>query len=153
VFGADSVDAAISLNNLGLVLEADGSLNEAVQQFDEALRIGTPHLRPDHPRVLAWSINAARARIALGKAAGTDTILRHVLESRQAALHPGDWRIAQAQSVLASSLLAQGRAAEARPLMEAADQVLKPVPGVQGREYAANQARLSSFAGRSRSSK
>jgi hypothetical protein len=32
--------------------------------------------------------------------------------------------------VLASSLLAQGRDADARPLMEAADQILKPVPGV-----------------------
>ena len=153
VFGKESVDAAMSVNNLALVLEVEGRLAESAAMFDEALRIATPQLRADHPRLLAWRLNAARVRIALGNAAGTDAILQHVLELRQRTLRAGDWRIAQAQSVLASSLLAQGRIAEARPLMDSADQILKPVPGVQGREYAANHARLSSLAGRSRSSK
>ena len=153
VFGKESVDAAMSVNNLALVLEVEGRLAESAAMFDEALRIATPQLRADHPRVLAWRLNAARVRIALGNAAGTDALLQHVLELRQRTLRAGDWRIAQAQSVLASSLLAQGRIAEARPLMDSADQILKPVPGVQGREYAANHARLSSLAGRSRSSK
>jgi serine/threonine protein kinase/Tfp pilus assembly protein PilF len=153
VFGAGSVDAATTMNNLALVLEVQGRLEEAARMFDDALRIATPQLRVDHPRLLTMSLNAARVRIAMGKPADTEAILRHVLERRQATLRAGDWRIAQAQSVLASSLLAQRRIAEAQPLMEAADQILKPVPGVQGREYAANRARLSSLPDRSRSSK
>ena len=72
---------------------------------------------------------------------------------RSKTLPADDWRVAQAQSVLAASLLAQGRVADAKPLMEAADRVLKPVPGVQGREFAANRARLSSLPGALRSSK
>jgi hypothetical protein len=121
--------------------------------FDDALRIVTPQLRVDHPSLLTISLNSARVRIALGKPAGTEAILRHILARRQETLRAGDWRIAQAQSVLASSLLAQGRIADARPLMEAADQILKPIPGVQGREYAANRTRLSSLAASSRSSR
>jgi len=153
VFGPESADAAGALNDLANVIEVQGRLEEAGAMFDEALRIATTQLRADHPRLLTMSLNSARVRIALGKPAETEAALRHVLEQRQQTLRAADWRVAQAQSVLASSLMAQGRIADARPLMEAADQILKPVPGVQGREYAANRARLSSLASHSRSFK
>ena len=42
------------------------------------------------------------------------------------AVPAGDWRIAQAQSLLGAALFAQKRYAEAEPLMLAADHVLKP---------------------------
>ena len=54
----------------------------------------------------------------------------------------GDWRIAQAQSLLGAALMSARHYAEAEPLMLAADRMLQPVPGVQERERGANRARL-----------
>lgn len=153
IFGANSPEAATRLNNLALIVESQGRFADANTMFDESLRILEPSLGAEHPQVLTVKLNAARVRIARGQIAGTEAIARHVLERRQQTLPASDWRIAQAQSVLAASLLAQKRVAEARPLMEAADQILKPVPGPQGREYAANRTRLSSLPAGSRSSK
>jgi hypothetical protein len=68
-----------------------------------------------------------------------------VLTVRQRLLPAGHWQIGQAQSLLGAALLARHRAAEAEPLMLAADAALKPVPGMQDRERLANRARLAAF--------
>ncbi len=153
IFGAGSPETAGTMNNLALVIEADGRLKEAGDMFEEALRISRAKFGDDHPTVLTMSLNVARTKIDRGIVADSEPVLRHVLAMRSKTLPADDWRVAQAQSVLAASLLAQGRVADAKPLMEAADRVLKPVPGVQGREFAANRARLSSLPGAFRSSK
>ena len=64
----------------------------------------------------------------------------------------GDWRIAQAQSLLGASLFMQKKYSEAEPLMVAADQALKPVPGRQERERLANRERLAVLQERIRAS-
>ena len=87
-------------------------------------------------------LNLARVQIARGRGAATEPVLRHVLSVRQRMLKEGDWRIAQAKSLLGASLLAQARYAEAEPLMVAAADGLKPLPGQQDRERLANRARL-----------
>jgi hypothetical protein len=87
-------------------------------------------------------LNLARVRIELGDAAATEHALRQVLSVRQRLLQSGDWRIAQAKSLLGASLLAQARYAEAETLMVDADTALRPLPGPQGRERAANRARM-----------
>ncbi len=74
-------------------------------------------------------LNLARVQIARGRGAATEPVLRYVLSVRQRILIEGDCRIAQAQSLLGASLLAQGRYAEAEPLMVAAANGLKPLPG------------------------
>jgi len=153
VFGATSPETAATKNNLAIVIEAAGRLPEAATLYAEATEILRSRYAATHPQLMNVMLNAARADIARGHWRGTEPILRQVLEQRTRALPSGDWRIGQAQSVLGASLVAEGRAAEARPLMEAADRILKPVPGLQGREYAANRARLSSLSGTFRSSK
>jgi hypothetical protein len=87
-------------------------------------------------------LSAARFQIALRRGAATEPVLRHVLSVRQRILREGDWRIAQAKSLLGASLLAQGRYAEAEPLMVAAAGGLEPLPGQRNRERLANRARL-----------
>jgi hypothetical protein len=87
-------------------------------------------------------LNLARVQIARGKGAATEPVLRHVLSRRRQLLKEGDWRIAQAKSLLGASLMAQARYAEAEPLMVAAAADLKPLPGLQNRERLANRARL-----------
>jgi hypothetical protein len=87
-------------------------------------------------------LNLARVQIARGRGAATEAVLRQVLSVRERMLNPGDWRIAQVKGLLGAALVAQGRYAEAEPLMIAADDGLKPLPGPQGFEHHANRARL-----------
>jgi hypothetical protein len=88
------------------------------------------------------ALDLARVRIERGGAAGVESLTRPALEVRQRTYPPGHWRIAEAQALLAASLQAQHRDAEAAALMVAAEQSLKPVPGRQGRDREANRARL-----------
>ena len=142
VFGETHPEYASTLNNLANAIEAQGRLAEAQSLFEEAVRIARPQWGDDHPRVAVMMLNLARVRIARGRGAATEPALRHVLELRQRMLKAGDWRIAQAKSLLGASLLAQARYAEAEPLMLAADDGLEPLPGQQSRERLANRARL-----------
>jgi serine/threonine protein kinase len=143
VFGQWHFEYATTLNNLALVVEAQGRVSEANGMFGEALRTASAQLAAEHPRVITITLNRARTEIALGRGAAAEAALRRVLDARQRTLAAGDWRIAQAQSLLGAALMAQARDAEAEPLMRAADGVLKPVPGVQGREREANHTRLA----------
>jgi tetratricopeptide (TPR) repeat protein len=145
VFGPNGLQYAQSLNSLAVAEEWRGRLGEAQTLLEESLRVAEPQLGRDHPRVLDVITNLARVRIARGDAAATEPSLRAVLSAREKRYPPGDWRIAQAQSLLGAALAAQKRYAEAEPLMVAADHGLMPVPGVQERERAANRARLATL--------
>jgi serine/threonine protein kinase/tetratricopeptide (TPR) repeat protein len=142
VFGADRPEYAQMLNNLAGALEAEGRFQEAESLFDEALRISERNFPATHPRVLTYTTNRARVRIERGHAAETEDVLQRVLAARQQTLPAGDWRIAQAQSLLAAALMAQRRFAEAEPLMLAAERGLNALPGAEGDERRANRARL-----------
>src|SRR5580765_2804975 len=145
VFGPNGLEYAQSLNALALAEEWQGRLVRAQSLIEEALRVSEPQLGSDHPRVLGFTVNLARVRIARGDGAATESSLRAGLSAREKLYPRGDWRIAQTQSLLGAALAAQKRYAEAEPLMIAADRGLKPVPGVQERERAANRARLATL--------
>ena len=145
VFGEAHSEYAMSLPSLAGALEVQGRLAEAQALLEQAMAIAAPQLGTDHPRIISTSLDLARVRIARGQGAATETDLRHALEIRQRMYPAGDWRIAQAQSLLAAALVAQKKYAEAEPLMVAADQALKPVPGRQARERAANRERLAAL--------
>ena len=142
VFGADRPEYAQMLNNLAGALEAEGRLEEAESLFDQSLRISERNFPATHPRVLTYMISRARVRIERGHAAETEDVLERVLAARQQSLPAGDWRIAQAQSLLAAALMAQRRFAEAEPLMLEADRGLNALPGAEGDERRANRVRL-----------
>ena len=145
VFGAYGVEYARSLNGLAIAVEWQGRLAEAQGLFEESLRIARPQLGAAHPRVQTYVVNLARVRIARGDGAATESALREVLSEREKLYPPGDWRIAQAQSLLGAALMAQKRYAEAEPLMVEATNGLRAVPGLQEREQAANRARLATL--------
>jgi eukaryotic-like serine/threonine-protein kinase len=142
VFGERSVAYATTLNNLGTAIEVQGRLADAQSLFEQAIAIARSQLGDQHPRVALMTLNLARVQIARGAGAATEPALRQVLSMRERMLDASDWRIAQARSLLGASLLAQARYAEAEPLMVAAASGLKPLPGPQGRELAADRARL-----------
>jgi eukaryotic-like serine/threonine-protein kinase len=142
VFGPTGLEYAVSLNSLATAVEWQGRLAEAQALFEETLRVAQPQLGDAHPRVQGYIVNLARVQIARGRGAETESSLRAVLAECEKLYPAGDWRIAQAQSLLGAALLAQKRYAEAEPLMVAADRGLPPVPGIQEREREANRARL-----------
>jgi serine/threonine protein kinase/Tfp pilus assembly protein PilF len=143
VFGADRPEHAQMLNSLAGALEAQGRLAEAESLLDEALAIVERHLAADHPRTLTYAINRARIHIRRGLAAETEPVLRRVLAARQRIYPAGDWRVAQAQSLLGAALMAKRLYPEAESLMLDADRVLRAVPGAEGDERTANRDRLA----------
>jgi serine/threonine protein kinase len=143
VFGEHGVEYAQALNNLGIAAEWQGRLAQAERLFEQSLEMARAKLGAAHPRVQTYFVNLARVRIARGDGASTESPLREILEAREKLYPPRDWRVAQAQSLLAAALAAQKRYAEAEPLMVAADASLKPVPGIEARERDANRARLA----------
>jgi serine/threonine protein kinase/Flp pilus assembly protein TadD len=145
VFGPYGVEYAQSLNNLAIAVEWQGRLADAQALFEASVRIALPQLGATHPRVQACIVNLARVRIARGDGAATESSLRDVLSVRSKLYPPGDWRIAQARSLLGAALMTQRRYAEAEPLMVAADSGLEAVPGIQERERVANRARLATL--------
>ena len=148
VFGETHPEYASSVNNLAHAVEVQGRLAEAESMFEEAVRIARPQWGEDHPRVAVMMLNLARVQIARGRGGPAEPVLRHVLTLRQRTLPEGDWRIAQAMSLLGASLMAQQRYAEAELLMVAAAKGLKPMPGLQDRERLANRARLAELYGK-----
>ncbi len=148
VFGETHTDYALSLPGLAGALESQGRLAEARALLERAVAIAAPQMGSDHPRVISAALDLARVRIALGQARATEAGLRHALEVRRRLYSAGDWRIAQAESLLGAALFAQKKDGEAEPLMKAADHVLKPVPGRQGREQIANRQRLEALLAR-----
>ena len=51
--GPDHTNAGTSINNLGLVLQAQGKYDEARRHYERALAIREKALGPDHPHVAA----------------------------------------------------------------------------------------------------
>ncbi len=143
IFGEKHEEYGAALIGLANAAEAQGRLSEAQELIERGLAILSPLLPADHPTVVAATMDLVRVRLARGERRGIEPIARRVLNTREKALRAGDWRIAQAQSLLAAALLAERRDAEAEPLMLAADRALKPVPGRQARERDANRARLA----------
>ena len=143
--GEKRPEYAQTLSNLAASVELQGRLDEAQAMLEECLRIAQPQLGGDHLRVVTYSVNLARVRIARDDAAATESSLRHALKIRAQVLAPGDWRIAQVQSLLGATLMAQRRYSEAEPLMLAADGVLEAIGGAQRRERIANRRRLAAL--------
>ena len=145
IFGPQGLEYAVTLNSMALLAEWQGRLADAQAMFEECLRIARPQMGDVHPRVLEYTLHLARVRIARGEGAATEPSLRHVLAAREERYPPGDWRNAQARSLLGAALMAQKRYAEAEPLMVAANGALEPVPGIQARERHDNRARLAAL--------
>ena len=134
-----------ALNNLGAAIELQGRLAEAQSLLEEGLRAARTTLAEDDPRVLVFTANIARIRIARGDAAGAEPLLRWVVSTRQRRYPQDAWRTAEAQSLLGSALMVRRRYEEAEPLMLEAARVLKPLGLAQARERRANRARLAAL--------
>jgi serine/threonine protein kinase len=147
VFGATNPDSGFAVQSLASTLEMQGRNAEAESMLSEAYALVAGALGDDNPRVASMALDLARVRIAEGHAAGVEEMTRRALSVRERILPAGHWRIAEAQALLGASLAAQGRVAEAEPLMATADRALKPIPGRQQRDRDLNRERLRQLRG------
>jgi serine/threonine protein kinase/Tfp pilus assembly protein PilF len=104
---------AASLSNLAFVLLAEGRPAEAEPFAREALAITSP----DNPNRAVFLRHIAAALAGQGKGREAEPLAREALASFQSAPRWPRWRAPDAESVLGSCLAAQGRYAEAEPLL------------------------------------
>jgi serine/threonine-protein kinase len=121
---------AQSLNNLAFVLLAEGRPEAAEPFAREALSI-----TGQHPNRAVFLRNLAAVLAAEGKGKEAEPPAREALTLFRASASSPSWRTADAESVLGSCLAAQGRFAEAEPLLLGSYPILKRDPG-DGARYA-----------------
>lgn len=101
-------------NALGALRRTRGDLAQAESWSERALEAATRALG-EHVTTAACRLGLARARLARGETAAAVELARASAAFLETHLAPGHWRVAEARSVLAASLLASGRTDDARP--------------------------------------
>ena len=120
------------LTVIGRTYHRMGLHAKALPLLERALAISRRMLGPEHV-ALAHSLNELGVvHREIGHLREAEPLIRESLAMRRRLL-------------LGAALMAQGRYAEAEPLMLAAARALKPIPGPQERELVANRARLASL--------
>ena len=118
--GPEHRNTANSLNNLALLLRAQGDLAGARPLLERAVAIHEKALGPEHPAIAASLNSLAGLQQAQGDFAGARLLFERSLAIFERALGPEHPDTAVSLNNLASVLQAQGDFAAARPLDERA---------------------------------
>jgi CHAT domain-containing protein/Tfp pilus assembly protein PilF len=129
VLGARHPDTAVSLNNLALLLEAQGDSAAARPLIEQALAISKEVLGPRHPATARCLNILAGVLESQGDYAGAKPLYEQALAIRRAVLGPRHPDTATSLNNLATLLQAQGDFATARPLHEQALAIRTEVQG------------------------
>jgi eukaryotic-like serine/threonine-protein kinase len=116
VLGQEHPDTLGTLDDLAALRQRQGKYAEAETFFASALDARRRVLGPAHPDTLDNMISLAEVRIEQKKYADAEPLLREALAGYEKTA-PGSWPLFRSQSLLGSSLAAQGRFAEAEPLL------------------------------------
>jgi tetratricopeptide (TPR) repeat protein len=129
VLGADHPDTAKSLNNLALLLQAQGDLAGARRLHDRALAIREKILDPDHPDTAESLNNLALLLQDQGDLAAARPLYERALSIYEKVAGPEHPSTAISLNNLALLLQAQGDLGGARPLYERALAIYEKVLG------------------------
>ncbi|MCH9646645.1 MAG: serine/threonine-protein kinase [Deltaproteobacteria bacterium] len=102
-----------TLNNLGGVAEARDQPEQARDYFQRALSLLLETSGPDHPRVLLLRTRILAARLRLGEPRAVEEELRQELAQWRGSLGADHRFVQRGESLLAETLIAQGRLSEA----------------------------------------
>jgi tetratricopeptide (TPR) repeat protein len=133
------------LSNLAIPLRELKRYDEAIAALEEALALAIPARGEDSGPVAHYRTHLARVYLAIGDAARAEPLLRRAIDARVRLSGENDLRVATSRSLLGAALTAQRQFAEAESQLLAARNVLKDVPGPQGREAQANAKRLTAL--------
>jgi tetratricopeptide (TPR) repeat protein len=114
--GSEHPSLALSLNNLALLLRAQGKYAEAEPLYRRALAIREKALDPEHPDVAASLSNLAMLLHSQGRYAEAEPLHRRALAIRERLLGPEHPDVAESLNNLAWLLHYKGKYAEAEPL-------------------------------------
>jgi tetratricopeptide (TPR) repeat protein len=120
LLGRDHPDAARSLNNLALLLQAEGELAAALPLFERVLATREQDVGPDHPDTARSLSNLGLLLQDQGELAAAQPLFERALAIRKQALGPDHPGTAQGLNHLGRLLQAQGKLATAQPLLERA---------------------------------
>lgn len=135
-FNPDDPQVARTQASLGYALlgrAATGDLEEAQRRLEEAWQTHLDKSGPDHENTLVIQRNLAAVLLERGNVERAEGLIRDVVDRSEALGDRSEWRVADARSVLGACLLAQGRYAEARPLLEGAAEIIANVRGEASR--------------------
>ena len=112
-FGPDDVRLATSLNELGLVYDAQGNYGEAEPLYKRALPILEKALGPEHPNVAASLNNFAELYRKQGRYEAAKPLYKRALAVLEKALGPDHPNVATVLGNYAALLRKTGRGTEA----------------------------------------
>jgi tetratricopeptide (TPR) repeat protein len=118
VLGPEHPDTATSLNNLGLLLQAQGDYAAARPYFEQALAIRKKALGEDHPEVATSLNNLAGLYQKMGQYEKAEPLYRRSLKIREDRLGKDHPAVANSLNNLAGLYLDLGQYAQAEPLYQ-----------------------------------
>lgn len=118
VLGDDHADVGYTLQNLGASLVKSGRYADALPILAEARGVLGRALPPGHYRQAFPLLTEAHAQLALGHGVAAETAAAPAVAILDNALPSGHYAAAIGRCLLGESLLMQGRAEEARALVE-----------------------------------
>ncbi len=134
VLGPEHPLVATNLNNLGLILQAQGKWAEAEEVYREGLAMRRKLLGDRHPRVASSLLGLASVMLDRGAAGQAEPLLDECLGIQQAALEPGDWKIALTRNLLGACLAARRQYARAESLLVSSSEALMASPAAPALE-------------------
>jgi tetratricopeptide (TPR) repeat protein len=129
VYGDEHPEVATDLNNLAVLLEAQGKYNEAEPVYRQSLVIMRMVLGEEHPDVTTSLNNLAALLNAQGKYDESIPLLRQSLGIMRKVLGEEHPAVATALNNLAELLRAQGKDDEAEPLYRQSLEILRKILG------------------------
>ncbi len=128
-YGPEHTELAPVLDLLGNVRLARGDPAEAERLYLRALELRRQRLGDEHAELARSERNLAVLRLDQGKLVDARRLLEKALARLRRGKVPGDWRIADAESVLGAVLAAEGRRRQAEPLLRASYRTLAATRG------------------------
>jgi len=116
-YGPENTELAPVLDLLGNVRFAEGDLVEAEALYRQAYDLRRQRLGEEHVDLAKSERNLAEIRLTEGNLPEARRLAESALARLRKARIPADWHIADVESILGAVLAAQGRPAEAEPLL------------------------------------
>jgi non-specific serine/threonine protein kinase/serine/threonine-protein kinase len=105
-----------AMNRLAALYRSENKLEQALPMQTQVLEGVTKTLGPEHPNTLTATVNLAYTQYLLHQNASAELLLRGVLPVYQSKF-ADNWQRYRCESLLGATLAAQGKLAEARPLL------------------------------------
>jgi serine/threonine protein kinase/tetratricopeptide (TPR) repeat protein len=117
LLGNDHPDTLTSINHLGLLLRAQGNLDEAEKLWTEAVETARRTLGRGHPDTIMWTYDLGYLIQDRGKLPEAEALFRDVLDRSRRVIGEDDKRTIAAENQLGAVLMKEDKLDEAEPLL------------------------------------